>query len=595
MSQGGQVQWSSAVQEVTEMEHNAIKMLIPDSGLTDYPNTIIVQTTENIEIEDLHDHVGAMEEKQYDDEEAEKIFFGKRKRVEQAVNEGRSRKSKMERDALKEVKRNAFIETVMAYRCKLCSHLGATVKEVEDHLGIQHEAEYFDTSDWLEVAQKENIRLECPVSDCQNSFVSEGSRSFKIHLIDDHNVAEEEVGAHFKTQNALRKSKALGVIREQKEALMIKRSALDNRQMEAYVDEKGELRVRTVKSNLAEDDGTIDSDEELDVAADKYFQVAKNEEQVDVAAKTSNTPKASFVVEKTEGGGGNGIPNNQVRKKASILSKMGRPKGSKSVGLSKLKQLNPNISMSEDLLGTSCNRGRCGVRLSDPQKLKYHREKCHDPDSNDYICPECGDNGRKFSGVWSRVAMHLWREHQIDLELMKCPYANCLQFRAFNRARYEDHMSKHKTSRPYKCDQSNCGKSFKQERHLKDHIVRTHQQQRQQHWEKSVVLHVCRICRKQFKTRTAMTKHVNSVHHGLKPFSCQFCDYSSSNKSNLTTHGKIEFIEQDQAVYQKTPFFFPIFYICDKLHFSSFQSANIPVTSLIHAVSATIGHPIETV
>ena len=173
--------------------------------------------------------------------------------------------------------------------------------------------------------------------------------------------------------------------------------------------------------------------------------------------------------------------------------------------------------------------------------------------------------------------------------------ANCLQFRAFNRARYEDHMSKHKTSRPYKCDQSNCGKSFKQERHLKDHIVRTHQQQRQQHWEKSVVLHVCRICRKQFKTRTAMTKHVSSVHHGLKPFSCQFCDYSSSNKSNLTTHGKIEFIEQDQAVYQKIPFFFPIFYICDKLHFSSFQSANIPVTSLIHAVSATIGHPIEIV
>ena len=537
MSQSSQVQWSSDIQEVTEMEHNAIKMLIPDSGLTDYPNTIIVQTTENIEIEDVHDdHVATM-----DDEG--KILYGKRKRVESfmPVNEvgGSSKKSKLERDALKEVKRNAFIETVMAYRCKLCSHLGATVKEVEYHLGTQHEAEYFDASDWLEVAQKENIRLECPVSDCQNSFVSEGSRSFKIHLIDDHNFPEEEVGEHFKTQNALRKSKALGVIREQKEALMIKRSALDNREMEAYVDEKGDLRVRTVKSNGA------DSDEELDVTADKYFQVAKDEDGR-TTLPDDDASKISFVVKKTVATAA--VPNNLVRKKPSILSKMGRPKGSKSVGLSKLKQLNPNITMSEDLFGTPCNRGRCGVRLSDPQKLQYHREKCHDPLTNDYICPECQDSndGRKFSGVWSRVAMHLWREHQIDLELLKCPYANCIQFRAFNRARYEDHMSKHKTSRPYKCHQSNCTKSFKQERHLKDHIVRTHQQQRQQHSDGQPVLrpkpHTCRICSKEFKTQKNLASHIQSVHEGLKPFSCQFCDYSSSNKSNLTTHGKIEII-----------------------------------------------------
>ena len=513
-------QWNTEIQGVAEMEHNAIKMLIPDSSLADYPNTIIVQTTENVEIENVQDQVAA-------------AVFGKRKRG--ADNDEESKKSKLERDAQKEYKRDRFIETVMAYRCRLCvSFLAMDIRDVENHLMSQHEADYFDASDWLEVAQKEDIRLECPIADCQNLFEKE--RSFKTHLIDDHNFPEDEVGQCFQSQNALRKSKALAVIREQKEAMKIKRSALDNREMEAYVDEKGDLRVRTIKSN---EDGT-DSDEDIDVTADKYFQVVKESQRIDPDDEVHNSATDVKIshIEKTDS------VENQTRKKPTVLSKLGRPKGSKSVGLSKLKQLNPKITMSEHLFGTPCNRGRCGVRLSDPEKLLYHREKCHDPVSNDYICPECQKDGQPFSGTWARVAMHLWRAHQIDLELLKC--VHCTQFRAFNRARYEDHMSKHKSARPYKCTQENCAKSFKQERHLKDHVVRTHQQ-RYAEQEKGHVFtakrnHPCRICSKEFKTQKNLQQHVNSIHEGLKPFSCRFCDYSSANKSNLTTHGKFKSI-----------------------------------------------------
>ena len=59
------------------------------------------------------------------------------------------------------------------------------------------------------------------------------------------------------------------------------------------------------------------------------------------------------------------------------------------MGLSKLRQINPNISMAEDILGTPCDRARCGVRLVCPDKLKYHREECHDKNTNEFICPEC--------------------------------------------------------------------------------------------------------------------------------------------------------------------------------------------------------------
>ena len=181
-----------------------------------------------------------------------------------------------------------------------------------------------------------------------------------------------------------------------------------------------------------------------------------------------------------------------------------------------------------------------GVRLIDPEKLNYHREKCHDPTTNAYICPECqqhSDKGKlKFSGVWSKVAMHLWREHRIDMELLRCPV--CPQFRAFNRARYEDHKSKHKMDRPYQCDQ--CDKSFKQERHLKDHQSRSHLQQKYVHEEDKVS---CPTCHKTFKTKTHLRNHVSNVHEGLKPlFSCRFCDYTSTHKSNLSTHGNKLFL-----------------------------------------------------
>jgi ribosomal protein L34E len=103
--------------------------------------------------------------------------------------------------------------------------------------------------------------------------------------------------------------------------------------------------------------------------------------------------------------------------------------------------------------------------------------------------------GETFSGLWSKVAMHLWREHRIDMELMTCD--KCPEFRAFNRARLEDHMTKHKTERPFKCLE--CESCFKHERHLKDHMVRGHGKEREYKKPAKVSAHKCRICDRVFK------------------------------------------------------------------------------------------------
>ena len=171
--------------------------------------------------------------------------------------------------------------------------------------------------------------------------------------------------------------------------------------------------------------------------------------------------------------------------------------------------------------------------MLDPEKLKYHRELCHDVDSNEFICPECIKNlGEKITGVWAKVAMHLWREHQIDMELLTCP--QCPQFRSFNRNRRDDHMSKHMDQRPHQC--LKCNKSFKLERHLKDHLVRFHGKQR--HYENDPLIDKfpCQHCDKIFKVKTSLVNHVKIVHEGLKPFTCHFCPYSASSKSNLVIH-----------------------------------------------------------
>ena len=199
--------------------------------------------------------------------------------------------------------------------------------------------------------------------------------------------------------------------------------------------------------------------------------------------------------------------------------------------------------MSDEIMGSLCNRGRCGVRLLDPEKLRYHRERCHEAGANDYICPECLKTGVKFSGLWSKVSMHLWRVHQIDMELIRC--SKCPDFRAFNRARYEDHLSKHKSDRPHQCDQ--CDKAFKSQRYLKDHLVRGHGKPRIFECDDQIKKYNCPNCTRLFKTQTSLCNHIKSVHEGFKPYACRYCDYSTANKGNLVIHERVHTGEKPYA------------------------------------------------
>ena len=63
--------------------------------------------------------------------------------------------------------------------------------------------------------------------------------------------------------------------------------------------------------------------------------------------------------------------------------------------------------MAESIIGTQCNKGRCGVRLIDLEKLDYHKNHCHDKSGgNDFVCPECLKANIRFTGkLFSKVKL----------------------------------------------------------------------------------------------------------------------------------------------------------------------------------------------
>ena len=118
---------------------------------------------------------------------------------------------------------------------------------------------------------------------------------------------------------------------------------------------------------------------------------------------------------------------------------VGRPSGSRSIGLTRLKRINPNIELSDRQMGVECGVSGCAIRLKDSRNLDLHR-KCHRTDArNAFECPECLNNefgtGASEEAAsfrsWPKLALHLWRVHRLDMELLTCP--DCKKFRSYTR------------------------------------------------------------------------------------------------------------------------------------------------------------------
>lgn len=104
---------------------------------------------------------------------------------------------------------------------------------------------------------------------------------------------------------------------------------------------------------------------------------------------------------------------------------------------------NDNITVEEEKDNrTTCLVNGCRIRLKEDKNLAYHR-KCHQ--NNELKCPEC----KKVFGLVDTLHKHLWKNHNIDLELYTCEICG---FKTYKKYRlFNIHMKCHENVKSYIC------------------------------------------------------------------------------------------------------------------------------------------------
>lgn len=207
----------------------------------------------------------------------------------------------------------------------------------------------------------------------------------------------------------------------------------------------------------------------------------------------------------------------------------GRPKGGKVFVVANQKNI--------ELIEHKCSHQSCVLRFRSPDKLVYH-ERCHHPVNHlQIVCPECGlDDYRN----WNTLHTHLWRQHQIDMELFSCTMCN---FKTPILSRLNNtHVKIHSNERNFKCPQ--CDKSFKNTKQLKNHR-RLHriQQTTMEEGSTTVTVYKCEKCPITFTKAITLKLHRDQHHKGIiageraaVEFKCVTCGRVSNSKSGHKIH-----------------------------------------------------------
>ncbi|XP_059486128.1 zinc finger protein 335-like isoform X2 [Neocloeon triangulifer] len=412
-------------------------------------------------------------------------------------------------------------ERVFCFKCSSCPFLSMDREGVDKHIKAEHSSNKSSQQQQQQqqyMSEPINQELRCP--GCPNIFFSPDS--LKVHLIHDHRVDEKDTP---KIINCLRivtsipmqqRSVEVRTVERQPEPapLILKESyspkpdleepkrqpsksvrKKDVSNVEVYTDDAGKIKVRPIGSTPT--------------------PVA-----IDPAAPETSSGSGGDACESSD------LETVEDEDEKECAKKKGRPKGSKSIGITAFKRQNPSLRLGEKELGYRCSVSGCATRMRSHDKIEYHR-KCHEAPGNEegeFVCPEC----QSHYNQWRVLSMHLWRSHSIDMELYNCD--KC-EFKTNSHSMLVNiHKRIHGEEKPFLCDV--CGKGFKTNKQLRNHrVIHTNGTR-----PRPVHGGVCDICGRKYTDKRMLRMHKDTVHAKLRPYLCNYCGYSASSRSTLKMH-----------------------------------------------------------
>lgn len=171
----------------------------------------------------------------------------------------------------------------------------------------------------------------------------------------------------------------------------------------------------------------------------------------------------------------------------------------------------------------------CPYKFENEIKLSLHT-KCH-------TCPNAAQKFKCYEcsvelTTWRRCTAHLWKAHQIDVDLLQCPQC---EYKAHASVLVWRHMRAHKKWRMRVLRSLRAVQRKRLQQDLKNCDVNVGQtapvNKNKYYAEKT-----CEICSRKFVNGKTLSKHVKAVHNKIKPFICNVCGKKMARKASLIIH-----------------------------------------------------------
>ncbi|XP_060520870.1 zinc finger protein 91-like [Cylas formicarius] len=169
---------------------------------------------------------------------------------------------------------------------------------------------------------------------------------------------------------------------------------------------------------------------------------------------------------------------------------------------------------------------RCSTYFGDESELNAHLDN-----HPEFTCYECHDTFESVAALGVHSALH------DPNNLITCPICS---YKCTKKNVLVTHVHLKHPKREYACVV--CSKSFLSPVSLSGHQIRQHTvglSPMNLPTCDELKIFLCDTCGKEFTTKYRLERHISSIHEGIRPHMCPFCDRSFAGKDTMQQHVRI--------------------------------------------------------